>query len=219
MNDFARPIDIADGGRVKYGTDNGLIVEFHIEPVLMEAESKDSGHPIYEDRIYTRIVSPGNTKTTWDFLSRGIAYDYSPQGEMTGYHIEAIENDQTDPEKYPKAWERFLKKDETVKTGWDVREWGAITRSFAETLKSQNIHTVEALAELSDANVTNIMGGLKFRNLARAALDEQKLLELASVEQERANRAEEEKKELMKTIAAMQQQITQLTNKKHRDAA
>jgi hypothetical protein len=212
MSEFARPIDIKEGGKVSYGTDDGLLVEFHIEPVLMEQASKDEGHPIYEDRVFTRIVAPGNTKTTWDYQTKGIVYNYDDKGELDSYSVDEEENP-CDPIKYPKAWDRFLKRGQKVKEGWDIKQWGAITRSFAETLKAQNIHTVEALAALTDQNVTNIMGGLKFRDLARAALDEQKLLALASVEQERANKAEEANKDLRKQIKAMQDQINALSKK------
>lgn len=214
MNEFARPIDIKEGGKVSYGADDGLLVEFYLKPVLMESASKVEGHPIYEDRIFTRIVAPGNTKTTWDHETKGIRYDYNEEGELVGYMVEDLENGPAEPTKYPKAWERFIKRGEKVKEGWDISEWGAITRSFAETLKAQNIHTVEALAGLSDATVTNIMGGRKFRDLARAALDEQKLLSLASEEQERANKAEEENKTLRADIEAMKRQIAALSEKK-----
>ena len=214
MNDFARPIDIKEGGKVSYGADDGLLVEFYLRPVLMESESKAQGHPVHEDRIFTRIVSPGNTKTTWDHETKGITYQYDDEGDLSGYLVEDLENGPAEPNKYPKAWERFTKRNEKVQDGWNIAEWGAITRSFAETLKAQNIHTVEALASMTDANVTNIMGGLKFRNLARAALDEQKLLSLASEEQERANKAEEQNKTLLAKIEAMEKQIAAMSSKK-----
>jgi hypothetical protein len=214
MNDFSRPIDIKEGGRVSYGADDGLLVEFHMRPVLMENASKEQAHPVYQDRIFTRIVSPGNTKTTWDHQTKGITYDYDDEGTLSGYTVADEDGQIAEPNKYPKAWERFVKKDQKVKEGWDVTEWGAITRSFAETLKAQNIHTVEALASLSDANAANIMGGQKFRNLAKAALDEQNLLSLASVEQEKAAKAESENAELRKQLDAMQRQISALSAKK-----
>lgn len=218
MNDFARPIDIKEGGRVSYGDDGGLLVEFYIRPVLMEDLSKSRAHPVHQDRIFTRIVSPGNTKTTWDHQTKGITYEYNSDGEMTGYQIVEENGSTPEPTKYPKAWERFVKKGEKIKEGWDITEWGAITRSLAETLKSLNVHTVEALAAMSDANVTNIMGGLKFRNLARAALDDQKLLELASVEQEKASKLEEANKELARQIDGLRQELRSLQSKKEKAA-
>lgn len=221
MNDFARPIDIQPSGRVAYGLDDGLLVEFYIKPVIMQAASEEQGHPIYEDRVFTRIVAPGNTKTTWDYQSKGIIYLYDQEtGEQAGYSIdENLPVEVCDPLRFPKAWDRFTKKGEKVKEGWAIEQWGAITRSMAENLKALNVHTVEALAALSDANASNLMGGLKYRNLAKAALDEAQLLSLASVEQERANRAEEEKKQLQEQLKAMQAQLDALTKDKRGKAA
>lgn len=212
MSEFARPIDIKENGKVQYG-DSGVIAEFSIRPLLMEALSKDRGYPVHEDRIFLRIVYPGNTKTVYEQPAKGITYLYDEEGDLSGYEVQDLETEPADANKYPQAWARFEKKGEKVKDGWSIMEWGAITRSFAESLKALNIHTVEALAQMSDANVTNIMGGLKFRNLAKAALDEQELLRLASHEQEKAAKSDEENKELKKQMAAMQAQINSLSKK------
>ena len=219
MNDFARPIDIKEGGRVQYGLDSGLLVEFYIKPKLMQALSDQRAMPTYEDRVYTRIVSPGNTKTTWDYETKGLIYEHDAEGAVTKYTVnENLSIEDCDPIRFPNAWGRFTKKNEKVSSGWAIEEWGAIPRSFAESLKAMNIHTVEALASLSDATATGFMGGLKFRNLAKAALDEQKLLEIASAEQERANKTTEENRQLKEQLAALQAQVNELTQKKGKAA-
>lgn len=218
MNDFARPQDLREGGRVTYGTDDGLIVEFEIKPKLMEFASKEQGHPIYEDRIYTRIVAPGNTRTGWYHETKGIQYEYDADGQVCGYRVEDLETEPAEPNRFPKAWARFEKKGEKVKEGWAIEEWGAITRSLAETLKAMNIHTVEALAALSDANCSAFLGGRKFRDLAKAALSEAETLSLATVEQERANKAEEENKQLRKDLEALKAQVASLTEKRGKAA-
>lgn len=222
MSEFAAPRDIGTGGKVIYGTEKGLLVRFYAKPVLMEAISKEQGYPYYEDRVFINIVSPGNTKTVWDMLAKGITPKYKPidgvegEYEQDGWEIEELEGE-ADPIKYPEAWGLFVKKGEKAHKGWDIAEWGAITRSFAESLKGLNVHTVEALAGLSDQNAANIMGGRKFRDMAKAALDEQALMSLATVEQEKAARAEEQVKQLLAKIEGMQAQINSMTKKK--DAA
>lgn len=223
MSEFAAPRDIGTGGKVIYGTEKGLLVRFYAKPILMEAISKEQGYPYYEDRVFINIVSPGNTKTVWDMLAKGISPKYKPieggkegEYEQDGWDVEELEGE-ADPIKYPEAWGLFIKKGEKAHKGWDIAEWGAITRSFAESLKGLNVHTVEALAGLSDQNAANIMGGRKFRDMAKAALDEQALLSLATVEQEKAARAEEQVKQLLIKIEGMQAQINSMTKKK--DAA
>lgn len=214
MNDFARPVNIDTTGRVSYGLDDGLLVEFYIKPKLMQAKTEEQGFPHYEDRVFTRIVAPGNTKTTWDHETKGLVYSENEEGEASEYSVDdMLPIEVCEPMRFPKAWERFLKKGQKVTEGWAIEQWGAITRSLAENLKAMNIHTVEALAGLSDANAANVMGGLKYRNLAKAALDEAQLMSLASVEQERANRAEEREKALTEQLKAMQAQIDSLTRK------
>lgn len=208
---FARPVTLkGDGRTVSYGLDDGLLVEFYIKPKLMQALTEERGQPTFEDRIYTRIIAPGNNKTSWDYETKGVNYLYDEDGQVSGYEVIELANEQSCPLRFPKAWERFEKKDQKLKEGWDLSEWGAITRSFAENLKAFNVHTVEALAALSDANADNIMGGRKYRNLAKAALDEANVLSLATVEQERANKAEDRAKQLEARVEALTAQVAAL---------
>lgn len=224
MSDFASPRDIGTGGKVIYGTDDGVLAEFYFKNVLLEALSKDIGHPIYEDRIYLRCVYPGNTKTVYDQPAKGITYQTTVDEEKGEFHtewttLEQLENgDKTDPERFPKAWERFTKKGTKASIGWDIAEWPAVTRSMAESLKAQNIPTVEALASLSDQAASNVMGGLKWRNLAKAALDKATELSMLSAEQEKVTKAQEETKELKEQIKALQNQVAALTDKKNKAA-
>ena len=134
MSEFASPQRIGEGGKVLYGTEKGLLVRFYAKPILMEAISKEQGYPYYEDRVFINIVSPGNTKTVWDMLAKGITPRYKQltpeEYEQDGWEIDELEGE-ADPVKYPDAWALFLKKGEKVHQGWDLAEWGAITRSFA----------------------------------------------------------------------------------------
>jgi hypothetical protein len=217
MSEFASPQRIGEGGKVLYGTEKGLLVRFYAKPILMEAISKEQGYPYYEDRVFINIVSPGNTKTVWDMLAKGITPRYKQltpeEYEQDGWEIDELEGE-ADPVKYPDAWALFLKKGEKVHQGWDLAEWGAITRSFAESLKGLNVPTVEALAGLSDQAASNIMGGRKFRDMAKAALDEQELMSLATQEQEKASKAEERVKQLEKQLEGLQAQVASMTKKK-----
>lgn len=213
MNEaFQRPITLkSDGRTVSYGLDDGLLVEFYIKPKLMQHLTEELAQPTYQDRIYTRIIAPGNNKTAWDYETKGLDYQVDDDGQVCGYTVmQGISNEHSCPNRFPKAWERFEKKDQKLKEGWDLAEWGAITRSFAENLKAYNVHTVEALASLTDANADNIMGARKYRDLAKAALDEANILSLATIEQERANRAEEKIRAQDEKIAALSAQIAAL---------
>jgi hypothetical protein len=109
-----------------------------------------------------------------------------------------------------------MRRGEKADDGWPIEEWGVVTRSYAESLKLLNIPTVEALAALTDANAASLMGGRKYRDLAKAALDERLRNKIVASEQAKASRAEEKAnlqdekiKQLEATIAAMQSQFAQ----------
>src|SRR5579862_4123790 len=176
-DDFSRVL-YGRGGEAGSGLDGELIVEFYIKPYLMEYLTEQMGSPIFQDRIYVRIVAPGNNKTVWDTHAAGIVYDTAIDPDSGEYHTtweilgQCPNGDQPDSVKYPNAWARFMRRGEKADDGWPIEEWGVVTRSYAESLKMLSVPTVEALAALSDAGASNIMGGRKYRDLARAALDE-----------------------------------------------
>jgi len=210
--DFAPPRDIRKDGTmtVSYGEEAGMIVEFYEEPLYMEYLSKTVGSPIYRMQIMTRLLQPGNNKTTWVHQTKGITYDMVVDPESGEYHtswdvLEVCENgDAPEPTKYPQAWNRFLRKGVSADVGLPIEQWGAISRSYAESLKAQHIHTVEALSQLTDQAAQNIMGAVKYRDLARAHLDEKARTRIVAKEQERAARFEE-------TCAMQSKQIQELT--------
>jgi hypothetical protein len=213
---YGRP---GEGGN---GLDGELIVEFYIKPYAMEYLTECMGFPIFQDRIWVRIVAPGNSRTVWDTLGAGIEYNTAIDPESNEYHTtwnvlgQCPNGDPPDAAKYPNAWGRFMRKGEKADDGWPIEEWGVVTRSYAESLKMLAIPTVEALAALSDANVAQVMGGRKYRDLARAALSERDRNKIVAHEQAKASRAEEKSslqdekiKQLEATIAAMQSQFAQ----------
>ena len=221
MDQFDAPRDIMKDGsnRVSYGLDEGLIVEFYPQQVHMEYLSKTIGHPIFQEQIFTRIVAPGNNKTVWVHQTKGIVYEMVQDPDSGEYHtswevLDQCENgDQPEPLKYPKAWNRFLKKGISADNGYPIEQWGAITRSYAESLKANNVHTVEGLASLSDLAAQNIMGAIKYRDLARAFLDESKRTQILAKEQERATLAEDRNAIMQKQIEALQAQVIALQSK------
>jgi hypothetical protein len=207
------------GGTVSYGLDDGMIVEFFPQQVFLEAISKNLGHQIFQERIYTRIVMPGNRNTVWVHETKGVVYETVVDDESGEYHTvwdlqEVCDNgDAPEPNKYPNAWKRFMKKGISADTGIPIEQWGVVSRSYAESLKVNNIHTVEALASLSDQTAQGIMGAVKYRDLARAALDDLKRTAIVAKEQERASRFEELSSTQAKQIEALQQHVMALQSK------
>lgn len=222
-SDFSRPIDLKENGMVKYGLDDGMLVDFFEEPVFMEYLSKTAGSPIYRMQIMTRIRQPGNRLTIWTHATKGITYEVVLDPESGEYHtnwdiLEVMENgDIPEPTKYPKAWASFMRKGISADTGLPIEQWGVISRSYAESLKAQHIHTVEALAALTDQQCQGIMGAVKYRDLAKAHLDQKAHTSILAREQERANRFEEmnaiQAKQIQDMQAAIQAMQSQLNGR------
>jgi hypothetical protein len=215
---FAPPRDLRKDGSmsVSYGMDDNMLVTFFEEPLYMEFMSKQVGHPVFQNRIMTRIVQPGNNKTVWVHQTKGIKYDMVFDPASGEYHtdweeMEVCENGEV-PEhlKYANAWKRFMRQGVSADTGVPVEEWGAITKSYAMSLKAMHVHTVEALAGLSDQAAQSIMGAIKYRDLAKAYLDEREKTRIVAREQEKATRAEEENVDLKRQIENLRQHVLTL---------
>lgn len=204
---------------VSYGLDDNMIVEFYEEPLHMEYLSKQVGHPIFRMQIMTRIIQPGNRNTVWTHQTKGITYEMVIDPESGEYHTnwdlqEVCDNgDPPEPVKYPNAWKRFMRKGTSADVGLPIEQWAVVSRSYAESLKAQHIHTVEALAGLTDQAAQNIMGAIKYRDLARAHLDDRARSQIVAREQEKATRAEEQNQHLAKQVEALQQHVLALQAK------
>lgn len=216
--DFAAPRDLRKDGSntVSYGLDDGMLVEFFEEPEHMEYLSKTVGHPIFRMRIMTRIMQPGNRNTVWVHATKGIQYEMVIDPDSGEYHtnwdiLEVCDNgDPPEPNKYPTAWSRFMRKGVTADSGLPIEQWGTVTRSYAESLKANHIHTVESLAGLTDQAAQSIMGAVKYRDLARAYLDDGKRMQIVAREQERAARLEEQCQTQSRQIESLQQHVMAL---------
>lgn len=214
MTEFAAPRVDPRTLKVSYGDEKDWVVEFRFEPVFMEALSEIEGRPIYHDRIFCRKMRGGDTKTVWDTLAVGVEYDSDGNWRT----IEDLPNGaEPDHLRFPKAWAVFEKRADKATTGWPIEEWGAISKSFAETLKGMNIRTVEQLSGLTDQQAGSFMGGNKFRNMAKAALDSAEAsAQISRAEHEKRER-DEQIEQLRKTVEDLKQA---LETKKHRkDAA
>ena len=204
---------------VSYGMDDNMIVEFFEDPKHMEYLSKQTGHQIFRMQIMTRIIQPGNRSTIWVHETKGIQYEMAVDPESGEYHtnwdiMEVCDNgDVPEPVKYPNAWKRFMRKGISADVGHPIEQWGAVSRSYAESLKANHIHTVEMLAGLTDQAAQSIMGAVKYRDLARAHLDERKRSEIVAREQEKASRFEELAQQQAKQIEALQQHVLALQSK------
>lgn len=164
-----------------------LYVEFFIEAQEDAKASKEAGRPIYKDREFVRIRTPGDRR------SEVVAYadQKTIRDPETGRHL-------TYREVYPEHYEAFLKGVEQATIGTPLEELPFLTAAKRAEYKAQSITTAEMLAGLDDRIIRKM--GMHTRddvNKAQAYLDR-----AAGVADNSAMQAEIEK--LKAQLAGMQ---------------
>jgi hypothetical protein len=151
----ARVIEVGNQLHVTHGDDKRLYVEFDMLAVEQPYESGQAGRPIYKELPYITIMFPGDQ-------TKKVVRPVKMEPDSSG---------PSDPERFPKQWERFQKQQLQVQDGTPLEEWPVLNRADVKSFKALNIHTVEALAAVSDPNLANIgMGGRVIRDKAIAWL-------------------------------------------------
>lgn len=137
------------------GADTRLAVQFYNRAVKNEIMSQESGRPIFEDKVYIKIVVPGDNLSEID---------------------RPMYNE--DKARFPKHWYDFQNRhgNDEVITGTPLTEWPLLTKGQAEELKGIKFHTVEAVANCSDSQLQRIgmiagMSPHSFRDKAKAFLN------------------------------------------------
>lgn len=134
--------------RVQHGTDNGLIVFFHLNPTHDEEESQKQGRPIYYDREFVEIRIAGDRNTV---ISEPVNEDHK--------------------HRFPAQYAAFKNQSVQVHSGTPLEVWPPLSKSQVLMFKACNVHTVEQLAEVSDSNLHNLgMGARELRDKAKVFL-------------------------------------------------
>ncbi len=125
------------------------LVRFYKKAVQNAFQSKLNGRPVFDEVDYAEIRFPGQDK---DIADRAV----KPE----------------DKEDYEKQWARYQRGLEQVQDGTPLESWPQLSPGELAMLKSQNIHTIEVLADLNDGQTQNIMGAYDLRRRAKAYLEQ-----------------------------------------------
>ena len=128
--------------------DKSVYVKFYVRPFLDEAESAKKGRPIYKDRDYVEIRTPGNQT---NIVQR-------PVTDM-------------DKQRFRASYAAFKAGDTEQVIGTPLAETPWITRSQVEELAYLRIRTLEQLANVGDDVCTRIPGLFKLKQRAQAAIE------------------------------------------------
>lgn len=156
-------------------SENGALVEFFSEAVQNNFKTAQEGRPIFEDKVFVRIQTPGDTRTSIHRMATDI-----------------------DKERFSKAWEFFEKGQTVPLEGTPLEHWPTVAASQVRELAHVHVRTVEQLAALSDASIQRMGPG--YDNLRRQAVNFLKAAEGAAVSTEvmRENERLKEEIELLK---------------------
>jgi len=192
--EFATATIIQQGNNyhVQHGTDKGLFVEFYLEAIEDQDETRAQGRPIYKDMemISIRIMGDKNTHV------------------VRPIDLKGTPTTPPDNVRWPVQYAAFKNQSVQPQVGTPITEWPVVSKSMAMNLKSLNIHTVENLAEVSDGNLQNIgMGARDLRDKAIAFIEQAK-------DGSGIVKLQEENKDLRTKIEALQNQINALAEQK-----
>lgn len=156
-------------------TENGSIVEFFRDAVQNNFKSAQEGRPIYDEKDFIRITTPGDTRTV----------------------VVELVND-LHKRQYPKTWEAYEKNMDEVQEGTPISQWNQASISQARELAHFNVRTVEQLATVSDGNLQHMGPGFQaLRERAKQYLTATKD-DADSTKVERENEQLREQNELLK---------------------
>jgi hypothetical protein len=126
--------------------DEGLHIAFFLEANESSMKTLEQGHPVFDDCEMIEIRIPGDDKT---ILKSIVTREYQ--------------------HRFPDEYAAFKANKEVAQTGTPLEHWAALTPSQIAMFKSQNIRTVEGLANVADGNAT-FMGSHDIRAKAKAFL-------------------------------------------------
>lgn len=157
--------------------DKSVYVKFYYRPVQDEDASAKEGRPIYKDREYVEIRTPGNQTSV---VQRPVS--------------------DLDRQRFRGAYRQFKNNVEEQVVGTPIAEATFLTRSQIEELSHMRIRTVEHLAELGDDVCSRFAGLYGLKNKAKAFVDSAKG-QAPFIEMQKRN------EELNNKIEAMQKTI------------
>lgn len=163
-------------------SEDNALVEFVRDAVQNNFKSAQEGRPIYDEKDFVRIMTPGDTKTT--------VYRAATNQDKKRFH---------------KAWANYERGLEEVTDGTPLDQWNQISKSQTKELAHVNVRTVEHLIGMSDANIQRMGPGYaQLRDRAKQYLK-------SSTDDADKAKAERENAELREKMALMEEQIAALS--------
>lgn len=127
--------------------DSRLFVVFFNGAVLNDTKTLEAGRPIHDDVEMVKIIIPGQRDSVVAYATP----DYQ--------------------QRFPKQWAQFKNNKEQIGSGTPLSELTWMTAAQVADLKAMNVHTVEQLAGISDAQAHSFMGFHALKQRAETYLE------------------------------------------------
>lgn len=160
--------------------DETLFVKFFLKDVKNNFKSEKEGRPIYDQKVYISILSPGT------LLSK----------------IEREARD-ADKERFPKQWMNYQNNQQIHVTGTPIDQWPALDRGQIEELRNMKFYSMEQVAAASDTQLGNVPNGFNLRTKAKAFIEFAKDTAAAQKLASDNERLENDNKELRQQVIGL----------------
>lgn len=160
--------------------DRNLNVTFHFRAVKNEVETNNQGRPIFDNIEFIKIMQPGDNKITID----------TPVNDLY-------------KKRFQDKYNKWVKTQENVVSGTPLAEWPYLTASQIAEFKAVGVHSVEALAEMSDVLAQSFMGSHSIRQKAQAWLAATKDSSFAEKQVAELEKRDQQIAELQKQMAEL----------------
>lgn len=165
----------------RFAGDKGVFAKFYIHPRLNEDKSAKEGRPIYEEKEYVEIFTPGSQ---FNIIRR-------PASDM-------------DKARFRGAYRAFKEMGSEAVDGTPLSEMSWLGRSQIEELFHSRIRTVEQLAEVNDSACGQVPGLYSLREKAKAYLEK-------AVQNKDVTALQRRNEELEANMAALQNTVAEQT--------
>jgi hypothetical protein len=133
-------------------------VEFFTDAVKLEAKSLEKGRPIFEDREFVRIRFPGDKHRELVAPANQLSVRNPQDNSWLTY-----------ADRFPEHYAAFKRNQQYFGEGTPIDEAPFLSNAEKAELKAFNVHTLEALAGMPDANLSKFgMGARKMQDQAKA---------------------------------------------------
>lgn len=171
-----------------------------------ELASAQSGKPEFDDVLYVRVTSPGSKDTNVFEVERNYAEGFPHPIHKKKRLNKAVYD------KYRKYIDQYVADGAVIVTeGTPIEQWALVTARQALTLKHNGVHSVEALANLSDSAIAAVgMGSRALVQKAKDWLAQAQNSATAMQAQEQARRTQEQLDYLRQQMADLGEALNAL---------